>query len=380
MKVVITSAAMLTSVGLNTKECFDSLCAGKHGLGDMEDLDPSRFSIKQSYVIPKSRLDLGEKRATELLRRVMADLVNDYGSMRDKRVAVVIGTGLRETRTIERWAERKQEIRLDQLHFGAVAKLLDCREVVGPFVISNACSSSLFALALGEDLLAAGQADLVIAAGCDVLAETMHGYLNRANAVPPRKLQPFDRNRVGTLLGEGAAAIAIELEDSAKASGRKPLAVLGGVAINCDAFHETAPHAPGVERCMREAHRRAGVTPDNIQLIMAHGTGTPLNDANEINVLNAVFGATLRHVYMTGIKSMTGHTSGASGLVSLIAGMESMRTGRIPPTLFLENPIPEAEDLLIPRERVVAPEEIRTVQVNAFGFGGINAVAIIKRY
>jgi 3-oxoacyl-[acyl-carrier-protein] synthase II len=207
-----------------------------------------------------------------------------------------------------------------------------------------------------------------------VLTASMHGLLQRVQPMAPDRVRPFDRDRAGVLLGDGAAAIVLQGE------GGKPggeLGTLRSVAVNCDAYHVTAPDPSGITAVIRDAHDRAGVQPRQVDLVMAHGTGTALNDATEIAALSDVFREDADGPLVTAIKSLTGHTSGASGLMSLVVAVQAMRHGIVPPTLGLENPSEEAS-----RFRFVRPDaaraDISLAQVNAFGFGGINAVALVE--
>src|SRR5262249_50258182 len=154
---------------------------------------------------------------------------------------------------------------------------------------------------------------------------------------PPEVLQPFDRARKGVVMGEGAAAIVLRREEGTPLRGVRGR--LRAVGMNCDAGHVTATDPQGIADAVREAHRRAGVKPRDIDLVLPHGTGTLLNDEAEAQALAEVFGDAVDRPYMTAIKSMTGHTSGASGLLGLIVALEVLRSGRVPPTRGLAEPV-----------------------------------------
>jgi len=259
------------------------------------------------------------------------------------------------------------------MHFGTAL-----RERFGAqdtHTISNACSASLYALALGVDLLEFQDAETVIVAGVDVITESMFGLSDRLQLDPPDRLRPFDRDRKGTVMGEGAAAIVLRRERPADRD-----AVHGwvrGVAVNCDAFHATAPDPGGIAAAVRDAHSRSGVKAEDVGLVVLHGTGTSLNDAAEGTALTDVFGPHIGNPLMTGVKSMTGHTSGASGVLSLLVALRAMREGRVPPITGLDNPAAEAAGFRLVRDHPVE-QRINLAQVDAFGFGGINAVAIVE--
>jgi 3-oxoacyl-[acyl-carrier-protein] synthase II len=338
-----------------------------------------RFRFTRAYEIADRTPDQPDVkgRATEWLRRCVIAAMDEAKFVpRGERVALLVGTGLRELRGLELWWTNQMPFHVSELHFGGALQ----RDITGlgpVFTFSNACAASNFALGLGADLIELQEADVVIVAGCDSITESMYGALDRVTATPPEQVRPFNQDRKGVLLGEGAAAVVLEPLDRAIARGATPLALLRGVGMSCDAHHETAPALNGIAGAMEDAHQRAGVAPEDIHLLMAHGTGTPLNDSVEALAIKQVFGTAAPQVPISGLKSMTGHTSGSSGLMGVVVGIEAMQQRRIPPTLGLSQPIPEAEGLDI----VDATREARVdiVQVNAFGFGGVNAVVVLER-
>lgn len=381
MRSVITGSGMVTSVGADKESSFAAFCAGMSGNKPLQSFDRTRFNLTHAYEIadrsPGSP-DVPARSTTWLCAAVnealgMAGLVPGQ----EGRVVLLVGTGLRELRSLELWWADHQPFEVAELHFGHALRRTTGLPVPVT-TLSNACAASLFALGLAEDLLALDQADVVIVAGCDALTESMFGVSDRASLLRPTVLQPFESERRGVLLGEGAAAVVLESAAHAERRGAAPLAVLHGVGMSCDAYHETAPDQAGMLRAMQDAHGRAGVREEAIDLLMVHGTGTTLNDEVEARAIRELFGAHVSRLLVTALKSMTGHTSGASGLVGVVTAMECLRHGRVPPTLGLSVPIPEAADFDFVREEA-RPVEIKTAQVNAFGFGGVNAVAILGR-
>jgi 3-oxoacyl-[acyl-carrier-protein] synthase II len=179
-------------------------------------------------------------------------------------------------------------------------------------------------------------------------------------------------------MGEGAAAIVLQ---RAPADGRpapRSLGRLSAVIQNCDGSHETAPDAGGIGRALRLAHAEAGIDRHDVDLILAHGTGTKLNDDTEARALADFYGDHAAGVMLAGVKAMTGHTAGASGLVSVITGIHIMQEGKIPPQPGLHDPIDAAAAFDVVTEARTGCE-VRRIQVDAFGFGGVNAVAILER-
>ena len=373
--LVITGAGVITSIGRGRFEFFEALCRGESGLGPLAYFEPRLFKQRSAYEIPGQAEPL---RSSRLLCVAARQALEDAGVEADERgMVVVVGTGLRELRSVELWHAGGEDLRPERLHF-ADAMHEDLGFEGLTLTLSNACAASSFALGVAEDLLELGEAERVLVAGCDTLTESMFGLLDRVNAVELPALRPFGAPPKGVLMGDGAAAVLLERRDAARARGRSPLGVVKGVGMNCDAYNATAPRQDGIVAAMREAQRRARIAPADVDLLVAHGTGTEQNDRTEALAIGEVFGGRTVPVPITGLKSMVGHTSGASGLVGVVAALEAMRRSLIPPTAYVSALIDEARDLdLVAGGARVA--EARIAQVNAFGFGGLNAVVILER-
>lgn len=370
--IVITGASMRTVQGLGRKSVFARLCEGADGVGTPRLLDLDRFGTRHAYEIDDGAANPCG-RATAWLIDTIEDAVREAGiDLRTETVAVIIGTGLREQASMEHWAVTGEAMAADAWDFeAAVRRLLGDQVAVHTLV--NACGASLAALALGEDLLKLGQADAVVVAGTDSIAVSMFGLLDRVSPRAPTRIEPFETSRTGVLMGEGAAALVLRRGPVAK-----PLALLAATAINCDAAHETAPDRANIAEAIRLALATAGMQAADIDLVMAHGTGSQLNDVAEAAALAEVFGTAADRTLVVGLKSQTGHTAGASGLIGLIAAIESLHSGQVPPTLHLKDPIDDARRFdMVSTAR--EGQALRHAQINAFGFGGVNAVAIISR-
>jgi 3-oxoacyl-[acyl-carrier-protein] synthase II len=368
----VIGTGAVASVGRGVDEVFSSLCAGKTGLAPLRGFDRTRYRAVHAYEID-DRPEPGRDRpgrATEFLVDAIAQALAQAGLPEQLGcIPVLIGTGLRELRSAELWSRGDADLREEDLHFGT--ELARRFGAANTHTFSNACSASLYALALASDLLAEEAADTVVVAGVDTITESMFGLLDRVHPNPVDAVRPFDRDRRGVLMGDGAAAIVLT------SAALPALARLLAVSVNCDAYHVTAPAAAGITAAIRDAHARAGIRPDQVDLLFAHGTGTLLNDETEAAALAEVFGAVPRPL-VTAIKSMTGHTSGSSGLLSLVVAVESLRTGRVPPVIGLFEPVKEADGFRFVRD-AEAHVQPRLAQVEAFGFGGVNAVALLSR-
>lgn len=372
MSWYISGSGAVASVGHDVDHLFHNLCLGASGLAPLRGFDPEPFRARSAYEVddrPAPGVDV-PGRATAILTDAIRQATEEAGITDLTEVPILVGTGLRELRSLELWWSQGVDFSADRLHFGTALRETFGAEVT--YTFSNACSASLYALAMGSDLLSLGAADTVVVAGVDVLTESMHGLLERVHAVPPDRVRPFDRNRTGVLMGDGAAAVVLRREPV-----DAPRGLLRSVSVNCDAYHVTAPDPKGIATAMRASHELAGVKPEDVDLVLLHGTGTLLNDEVEATAMAEVYGEHAGGPLMTAIKSMTGHTSGASGLMNLVVGLESLRTGLVPPTVGLTDPVDEAAEFRFVREEA-ATAEMAVAQLNAFGFGGINAVAIVE--
>ncbi|ANZ39739.1 3-oxoacyl-ACP synthase [Lentzea guizhouensis] len=369
----IAGIGAITSVGRDADEVFEALCSGRTGLSELRAFDHAKFRARGAFEID-DRLTPGVDepgRATRWLVDVIAQAVKDAGIGEDLTdVPIIVGTGLRELRSAELWWRDGAVFEAADLDFGPALRRRF--GALTSYTFANACSASLHAVALGADLVDSGQADTVVVAGVDSITESMNGLLDRVNLEPPDRVRPFDRARKGALMGEGAAAVVLR-RASPSAHGR-----LRAVSLNCDAKHVTAPDPRGIADAIENAHARAGVVPGDVDLVLLHGTGTLLNDEAEARAMAAVFGEEVGRPHVAAIKGMTGHTSGSAGLLGLVVAVKGMAHGRVPPAVGLTNPIEAAQDFRFAHE-VVHDPDLRVAQVNAFGFGGVNAVAVVER-
>jgi 3-oxoacyl-[acyl-carrier-protein] synthase II len=251
-----------------------------------------------------------------------------------------------------------------------------------------ACATSVIAFHDALRLIAEGECDVVLAGGTEapilevaVAALGNMGALSKRNDEPTRASRPFDRDRDGFVLGEGAGVVVVESLAHALARGATPLAEVLGGALTADAFHISAPEPTGrgATRAMSLARERAGVTADEIDWIVAHGTSTPLNDVTETRAIKASFGPAASKLAISSPKSMIGHLVGAAGIASALAALGGIRDQVLSPTINHENPdLPECDLDYVPL--VARKAKLDTVMINGFGFGGQNAVAIFRRY
>jgi 3-oxoacyl-[acyl-carrier-protein] synthase II len=244
-------------------------------------------------------------------------------------------------------------------------------------------------VALGEAAhrLQRGEADVMIAGGTDSVMSPLAlsafgrlGALSTRNDEPEKACRPFDAQRDGTMMGEGAAVLVLETEEHARRRGARVYAEVAGYGFTVDAYHMTAPepNGDGSARAMGLAIQDAGMMPKQVDYIASHGTATILNDIAETKAIKSVFGEGSYKVAISSIKSMLGHLLGAAGTISTVASVKAMEEGIIPPTINLDNPDPECDLDYVPNKARKA--EVNASLVNAFGFGGQNASLVVRRY
>jgi 3-oxoacyl-[acyl-carrier-protein] synthase II len=240
-----------------------------------------------------------------------------------------------------------------------------------------ACAAGNYAIGFAADLIRGGRADVVVTGAAELIQELQFSGFVRLAAMAPEKCQPFDLNRQGLILGEGAGLLVLESEAHAARRGAHLKAEVGGYGLSCDGYHITRPHpeAAGSIAAMRAAIERSGISPDDIDFVNAHGTGTKHNDAAESKVVRDVFGT--RRVPISSMKSMLGHCMGAASALEAIGCVFTIESGVYPPTIGYETPDPECDlDVVANAAR---RGEADVVINNSLAFGGYNAVALFAR-
>jgi 3-oxoacyl-[acyl-carrier-protein] synthase II len=368
---VIQASAVRTCLG-GGAETFDALTSGRAGVGPLRDVDAEALGVTSAYQVGDGNVLGSRFRASALLQACVAEALDQSGvDPAHSRVVALVGTGLRELRELERWDAGGSMPPASALHFAAAVRAA-APEVEEVITLSNACSAGGHALALAQDLVELGEADAVIAAGTDSITESMLAMIGRVSTGPADQLRPFDESRGGALLGEGAVAMVVGPDEP----GAPALARLLATGMSCDAHHETAAELDGIVRAVDEAFARAERSPDEVDVVVAHGTGTAINDPLESTLLESTFGCGPRPL-VTAIKGAVGHTSGAAALMAVDVAIRCLQTGLVPPIVGLRRRIPEAAGLaLVERETQAAT--LRMAQVNAFGFGGVNAVTLLE--
>lgn len=406
---MITGIGLVTPIGIGVEENWTSLLEGRSGAGPITLFDCGEFTTKFACEVkdfdPTRWID---KRLSKTLDRfvqvaiVASDLAKqdaqlEYGDDEAERVGVFVGAGLGGVKTLEETYTvmvEKGPRRISPYFVPAIIVNLapghisirhNCK---GPNISQvSACSSGAHAIGDAFHCIQRGDADVMYAGGTEaaVTALGVGGFnaakaLSKRNEEPKRASRPFDAERDGFVIGEGAGILVLEAEERARRRGARIYAEVAGYGLNADAFHITAPppEGEGAQRCMRMALRSAGIAPDQVQYVNAHGTSTKFNDEIETKAIKGVFGDHARRLAVSSTKSMTGHLLGAAGGVETAYTALSLARHVIPPTINYENPDPECDLDYVPNE----PREVRmdVALSNSFGFGGTNACLILKRF
>jgi 3-oxoacyl-[acyl-carrier-protein] synthase II len=404
-RVVITGMGALTPIGGNTAEFRAALIEGRDGVSEVRSFDASRhrcrFAAELKNFDPRTQFSdeelAGASRGTQMIRLAAAEALAGAGldlagEDRD-RIGVILGTDLggmpaRESRYRElhhpyrrgraSGDEPWRALLLDSFICSVADQLAFHYQLRGTtMVMSTACSAGLHAIGLGVEKIRGGEAEVMLVGGVDPISEMPQAGFAILRSLASSKIRPFDRARDGTILGEAAAVLVLEREAHARRRGARPCAAITGYGGSTDAYHMTRPDdtGNGPARAMRAALADAGLAPEAIDYVKAHGTGTPANDVIETRAIKLVFGRNTA-VPVSSIKSMIGHGLGASGAVEAVAAVLALQHGFVPPTINLEQPDPECDLDYVPQRSRAKP--LNGVLANAFGFGGNNASMVFQ--
>jgi 3-oxoacyl-(acyl-carrier-protein) synthase len=380
---VITGLGAVSPFGWGVGPLWDGLLAGRCALGPIHRFDASPFRSAGGGEVPEQddkSFPEGHLRAEGYLDAAIGEALADAG-LAGPATAIVVGTNFGGMAAAERALAGGEASALWQYEFRSQAdRCADTHHIDGVrLVLSQSCASGAAAIAIARDLVLAGRARRVVAAGYDELSRYVFAGLAALRAMSPKGLRPFDIERDGTLFSEGAGALVIEYEDSARERGATVHARLAGTALTNDAYHMTAPEkeARGISALMSAALNDAGLSPDAVDHINLHGTGTKYNDLIETRAVRNVFAHSAASIPVTANKSAFGHALGAAGVLESVAACMSMRNGVVPPTIGLENQDPECDLDVV----TGGPRECRldTILKTSYGIGGTNAAVVLAR-
>ena len=397
-RVAMTGMGVVSSVGLGLPAFCRALREGVSGASEITVLDTQGFSSHRGCELrdfeagrwvrrlPAEDVGRSSQFAIAAARMATEDAGVDETWLSERGCGVSVGTTEGESQVLDQLTEvwvRDGPACMDAGQLArATADLLSvsvCHELDlhgEALTISTACAAGNYAIGYAYDLIHMGEADRMLCGGADAMSRKSFSGFYRLGAIAPWACQPFDRNRKGILTGEGAGMLLLEELESARERGARIYGEILGYGLTCDANHPVAPDQRSIANCIRLAHRDAGISPEEVDYISAHGTGTQANDQTEVAAIREVFGEDPPPT--SSIKSMLGHTMGAASALSSIACALAMKEGFIPPTINHEEDDPSCPIDCVPNQ--ARPADLRVVQNNAFAFFGNNAIVIYRRY
>jgi 3-oxoacyl-[acyl-carrier-protein] synthase II len=409
-RVVVTGLGCISPVGNTVAESWANLLAGKSGIDRITKFDASNFSCQiagevkgfnvEDYMSAKDARSMdtfihyGIAAAEQAIKDAGLPTGEALSDDLSTRIGCVIGSGIGGLPLIEntqielsnRGPRRITPFFVPASIINMVAGHVSMRfGFKGPNLsVVTACTTGLHCIGEAGRMIEYGDADIVVAGGTESTVSPLGvgGFasmraLSTRNDDPQAASRPWDRDRDGFVLGEGAGVLVLEEYEHAKARGAKIYAELGGYGMSADAGHMTAPNMDGPRRAMLNAMRNAGVNPDQIDYLNAHGTSTPLGDKNETNAIKAALGDAAYKTVVSSTKSMTGHLLGGAGGIESVFTIMAIRDQKIPPTINLMNPDPDCD--LDYCANVARDAKIDIALKNNFGFGGTNGSLIFKR-
>ena len=408
-RVVVTGMGAISPLGNDVPTTWEGIVAGRSGVAQITNFDTTGFRTTigaeakgfdvRKYVSAKDarRMDPFVQFAVAAAHEAIDDARIDFDGHVGERTAVIIGSGVGGMYTIIEQAlilDRRGPSRVSPflipmcLPETAASMIAIEFGLRGPnMAVTSACATGANAIGEGMHMIRRGVSDVAVCGGTEagVQALAVAGFsslraISERNDEPTRASRPFDKDRDGFVVGEGAGVLVLEELEHARARGARIHAELIGYGSNDDAYHITAPpeDGSGATECMRQALEEAGISADDIDYINAHGTSTPLNDVTETRALKAALGPAAYRIPASSTKSMTGHLLGATGALEAILCVKAIQDNIMPPTINLDNPDPECDLDYVPHQ--ARRGEIRTVLSNSFGFGGHNVCLIIRQF
>jgi 3-oxoacyl-[acyl-carrier-protein] synthase II len=409
-RVVVTGMGMISPVGNDVSSFWSAITAGKSGAGPITLFDPAEFTTK--FACEVKNFDIGDLMDPKEARRYKrftqfgiaaahqaltdAGLAGDNCPLNKDRIGVIIGSGIGGIDLFEEQCKvyfDKGPKRISPFFVPMMISDIVSGQVSisfglgGPnFAVVSACSTAGHSLHIATRLIQAGEADAILAGGTEAAITHLGvgGFnsmkaLSTRNDAPEKASRPYDSDRDGFVIGEGAGVLVLESYESAKKRGAVIHAEILGAGASGDAYHITAPHVDGegARRAMDAALTDAGIDKETVAYINAHGTSTDVGDPTEIKAIRKVFGGYAEKLAVSSTKSMTGHTLGAAGAIEAIATILATKNDLIPPTINIENQDPECDLFVTPN--VAVKRDVTVAMSNAFGFGGHNSSLIVAK-
>ena len=399
-KVVVTGIGAVTSIGNNASDFWNGLISGKSGIKKITRISVDNHDTKVAAEIDDTYKELVKKywkrrqlnAAPDAVQMGLASAAEaiencgvDFNEYNCKKTAVIMG--IIENSFNHENADYPSNVTLKKMPSLAPALISMKYKLNGAsFNISTACASSAYAMAVAKQFIESGLYDMVITGGISniVSHETITGFNQllamSANPDPETACRPFTKNRDGFIMGEGSGAVILESEESALKRNAHIYCEFSGASMYDEAYNLTAPltDGQGMVESMKLAIENAGIAPEKINYINAHGTSTGLNDAYETAAIKEVFGSNAGNIPVSSIKAAIGHTLGAGGVLEAIACINAIESGIIPPTIHYDEPAPECDLDYVPN--TARKHHVDAALSNSFGFGGHNATLIFSKY
>ncbi len=408
-RVVVTGMGLVIPTGIGVETSWKNICEGRSGIGRLTRFDPNGFETKiagevkgfnpEAYIEKKEikKMDLFIQYALAATKEALEDAQLKVTPENSEEIGVIVGTGLGGLPTIEKYHQvllEKGPNRITPFFIPMLIANLASGQIAihfgakGPNTcVVTACATGAHCIGDAFRAIMYGDAKAIIAGGTEanITPLTIAGFnamkaISTRNDEPEKACRPFEKNRDGFVVAEGAGVVILEELGFAQKRGARIHAELVGYGYTADAYHITAPSpdGDGAARCMRMAIKDAGLKPEEIDHINAHGTSTPLNDATETQAIKIVFGEYAKKIPVSATKSMTGHLLGAAGSTESIFTILTIRDGIIPPTINYEEPDPDCDLDYVPNSARRQP--VNVAISNAFGFGGTNATLVFTKF
>ncbi|HMM21422.1 MAG TPA: beta-ketoacyl-ACP synthase II [Selenomonadales bacterium] len=408
-RVVVTGLGAITPIGIGVEEYWQSLLAGKSGIGRVTRFDASDYGTQIAGEVkgfePGNFMDKKEARRMDRFTQYAVAATKmaldhsglDLNTINRDRIGTIIGSGIGGMETLhdqyhvlfEKGPNRISPffvpMMIANIASGQVSIMYGLQ---GPcMTVVTACATGTNAIGEAFKLIQRGDADVMVCGGTEatISQAALAGFssmkaLSTRNDEPEKASRPFERDRDGFVMGEGAGIVVLETLEHAQARGAKIYAEMIGYGSNADAYHITAPAPEGAQaaKCMEMALKDGGIAPNEVDYINAHGTSTPLNDKNETLAVKRLFGDHAKKLAISSTKSMTGHLLGAAGGIEFIACVMSVAHDMIHPTINYDNPDPELDLDYVPN--TARKQVVNVAMSNSFGFGGHNATIMVKKY
>jgi 3-oxoacyl-[acyl-carrier-protein] synthase II len=408
-RVVITGLGVVSPLGCELKVFWDRITAGHSGIRRITKFDASKFPTQiagevaefdaNAFISPKEqrRMDQFSQFAVAASKMAIVDSGLDLNAIDHERVGVIVGSGIGGLQTLEtqhlilrdKGPSRCSPFMIPQMISNMAGGLIAIEhKLKGPnYSVVSACASALHSMGDAMRVIQRGEADVMVSGGAEASVSEigLAGFsalraLSTRNDAPEKASRPFDKDRDGFVMADGAAILVMEELEYAKKRGARIYCEVGGFGMSCDAFHMTAPDedGTGAARAMKLVMKDAGVTPDDVDYINAHGTSTALNDKIETKAIKMALGEDRAHkVMISSTKSMTGHLLGAAGGLESVVCALAIKNGVVPPTINYETPDPDCDLDYVPN--TARQTRVRVCLNNSFGFGGHNASLLFRK-